>query len=557
MLGRMTRPRSHSAAPQARVPWDDWQTSIRALLERGDVAATLLTIEQALNAGQPAAELLALLEQVPEAARDELPAVRLRLRLLTNTDGAAQVRAAAQATGPRAPFFHAYLAWAFARQENYPQALAHAGAALESPPDLSAREQALAWRMRGLALNRLDPASDWDTPFQEALRLTEGWGRAMVLIDLGGLQSRQGREEDAMLSFSRALGLMPGQPYYQAWTLNNMGLICLRAGRLEEAESYFGRVARLRSGFRGRALAGQATVRRALGEWARATALYEQAIRAAQLGNDQDDLRHARRGLGHTQRLSGQVMQALDTLQQAAQTTDADLASGRSWVNVDLAAALVTRDLLDPAAVRAHLERAETPDREDRERAVIVRAELARREGRPGEARDALLSLGRTSLWAREEAHAFGALFALLPPAQRPDPLPRPPQTHVHLRLLGVPEVSVNGRRVRLGGLEVALLAALVLDGDLTTEALMGVVDDHVPRTRRLAGQRVSRVVSNVRAGLGWPGSVVQEGGTYLLDRAAHWTTDLGPQTGPVELFMRGVHLPWVTEREQELRQQD
>ncbi|MFC5847229.1 tetratricopeptide repeat protein [Deinococcus petrolearius] len=551
---------SQAARRGVPVPWEDWRASVEALLGLGRVSEVLTTAERALNEGHAPGELLELLLRLPAHAQEESAFVRLYLRLLTNTGQPDEVLALVRgevAGGQDAPHLHAYLAWALNRREDYGAALGAADEALRSPDRLLTRERALAWRARGLALNRLDPAGDWQTPFAQALELAEGWSRGLVLIDLGSLHSGQGHEEEAMLAFSQALPLLTGQAFYRAWTLNNMGMICLRTGQLQEAETYFGEVARLRTEFRSRALAGQATVRRALGEWARAEALYVQAADAAQASGDQDDLRHARRGLGYTQRLRGQSMRALDTLQQAAQTTDADRAGGRSWVHVDLAAARLGRDLLDPAAVRAHLERADTPDREDAERAVIVRAELARREGRAAEAVSALAALNPRSLWMREEAHAFAALFGLLPPGRRPEPLPRPAQLHVHLRVLGVPEVTVNGRRVRLSALEVTLLAALVLDGDLTTESLIGVLDDRAARSRRLAAQRVSRVVGTLRTALGWPESVRHDAGTYLLDRSTCWTCDLVPEAPPVETFMRGVDLPWVTEREQELLQRD
>lgn len=556
-------PSARPSASVVRVSWLEWQASVQALLDLGRHAEAVLTLERALNDGQSPAALLELLRGLPTSARTALSGVRLHLRLLSNTgqpDELWNEAKAAQARGMDAPVVHAYLAWVLNQREQYGPALSAASRALDRAAHLNAREQALAWRMQGLALNRLDPSSDWHTPFQQALELTEGWSRAMILIDLGGLHSRQGQEELAMLTYAQALPLLRGSAHlaYRAWTLNNMGLICLRAGRLEEAETYFGQVAGLRSGFRSRALSGQAAVRRALGEWARASALYLQASAAAEAAGDQDDLRHARRGLGHTQRLAQQSMQALETLQQAAHTTDTDLDSGLSWVNVDLAAVLVGRDLLDPVGVRDYLNRTGPLDREEADRARIVEAELARREGRTDEARTVLGDLNRAALWVREEAHAFPGLFALLPPELRPEPLPRPAQLQIHLRLLGVPEVRVGGRRVALGKLEVTLLAALVLDGgDLTTEALTDVIGDGTPRSARLATQRVSRVARTLRAALGWPGSVRQGGGAYWLDPAAYWSTDVEASPGLTEHFMRGIHLPWVIEKEQELRQRD
>jgi len=383
-----------------------------------------------------------------------------------------------------------------------------------------------------------------------------GWARGLILLDLGGLRSRAGDEAGALLAYTDAMQLVVSTAH-RAMILNNMGVVCLRSGRLEEAEDYFMQVARLKSGFRSRALSGQAAARRALGEWTRAESLYLQAERTS---SDEDDRRQALRGLGYTLRLAGRHMQALETLRGAANITPGDRNSGRSWVNVDVAATLVSLDALDVRAVEAHLDRTGPLDVEDAERAVIVRAELARRTGHPQQAVTLLGPLGRRSLWIREEAHAFPQLFALLP-GGHPEPLPRPRQTHVHLRALGVPGVHVNGRRVRLGHLELVVLAALVLaDGDLTTDELTEVVRDGTPRDARQAAQRVSKVIARLRGSLGWEGSVLTVGGAYQLDPAADWTSDvreaLDSNEG-VTAFLSGVPLPWATEQEQHLILQD
>lgn len=543
------------------VTWPEWEASIRALLDAGQVGDALRTIERALDEGQDAGTLLLLLDRAEQAGAVPQPGgLRTRLRLLGNAERSAEIEQRARAAlagGNTSAFLHAYLAWALGQREAYPEALAAAEAALRDGAALTPRERSLAWRMKGVALNRLDPASAWDTAFREALHGAEGWSRALILLDLGGLHSRRGDEASAMLAFSEALPLVT-QPGHRAWLLNNMGLICLRAGRFAEAETYFGQVARLKSTFRSRALSGQAAVRRALGEWARAGTLYEQAAKAA---TDEDDLRQALRGQGHTQRLAGQPLRALDTLQRAARATEADRSSGTSWVNVDLAAALVSLPAPDAAQVRATLARTGPLDREDAERAAIVRAELARREGRPEEARAALVGLDRSTLWVREEAHAFPLLFGLLPPEARSEALPRPQRTEVRLRVLGLPEVQVGGRAVRLSALEVTLLTALVdAGGELTTDELTWVLRDQRPRDLRTAAKRVSRVAGELRAALGWDASVQALSGRYRLDPEAHWSSDLDDarQAGTaVEAFLSGVALPWATQREQELRQAD
>lgn len=548
-------------SPQPTVPWEAWQESIVALTAGGQLDEAALTIERALDDGQDASELLALLRRVEASAPLGDAGLRLKVRLHGNVPRPGDLLALVQelhAGGVDAPYLHAYLAWALAQHEHFSEALDAAGEALRGRADLTPRELALALRTQGFALNRVSPDSDWAAPFEEALAVSEGWARGLVLLDLAGLHSRAGHEGRALLVYADALGVVVSA-WHRALVLNNMGLVCLRSGRFAEAEEYFTQVARLRSGFRSRALSGLAAARRALGEWARAESLYLQA--AAVAGDDEDDLRQARRGVGHTQRLAGRVMPALDTLREAARTTASDAASGQSWVNVDLAAALVSLDGLDPVSVEEALAHTGPLDREDAERAVIVRAELARRTGDAAQAVALLSPLERTTLWLREEAHAFPQLFALLPTAARPEPLPRPRQTHVHLKALGVPAAQVNGRVVRLGPLEVVSLAALLLSGGtLTTDELTEVIRDETPRNARQAAKRVSVVVRQLRQALGWPGSVLSGRGAYHLDPETRWTSDIQTALAlrqNITAFLTGIHLPWATEQEQYLMQRD
>ncbi|MCD0168401.1 tetratricopeptide repeat protein [Deinococcus sp. 23YEL01] len=548
------------------VPWAAWQESVLALAEENRFDDVIRTIERALNEGQSAANLLELLERVESSAPAVLPrgvggclslhGLRLKLRLLGNARTPADVVALvreAQADGLGDGFLFADLAWALTQQEDFAGALRAADTALQDRENLTNRELGLALRMKGFAQNRLDPGSDWEGTFREALDVSEGWTRGLILLDLGGLRSRAGNEPGAMLAYTDALKLVVSTGH-RAMLLNNMGVVCLRLGRFEEAEEYFMQVAALKSSYRSRALSGQAAARRALGEWARAESLYQQAAGASQ---DEDDRRQALRGLGYTQRLAGRHMQALETLRGAATTTRKDRDAGQSWVNVDVAATLASLDVLDVRSVEDHLARTGPLDTEEAQRAVIVRAELARRTGHPEQAAALLGSVSRHALWTREEAHAFSQLFTLLPEGQRPAPLPRPQQTRVHLRALGVPGVQVNGRRIRPGHLELATLAALMLaGGDLTTDELIEVVRDGKPRETRTAAQRVSRVVRQLRDTLGWEGSVLSLGGAYQLDPSVDWNSDVQVALAagePITVFMSGVPLPWVTEQEQYL----
>lgn len=79
--------------------------------------------------------------------------------------------------------------------------------------------------------------------------------------------------------------------------------------------------------------------------------------------------------------MRGQNLRAIEWLTQAAVTLPAERDSGQSWVFVDLAAAHVSLPRLEAAHVTDLLGRAGPLVSEDADRAEIVRAELARRQG--------------------------------------------------------------------------------------------------------------------------------------------------------------------------------
>ncbi|WP_235693010.1 tetratricopeptide repeat protein [Deinococcus aquaedulcis] len=549
------------------LPWPAWRQSLEALIQTGPVNGLLLTFRQAVEEARGPtefAELLALLEQA-DAAWDLGPeATRWRWRCAANLPDAperldAWVNRAAQAA-PLAPFMQVYRAWALARQEHFEQAQATAAQALTQESELSPYERYLAYRTLARSQLMLGAERGWEAAAQEALKNLSGVRRGLTLMDLGAALSHRGREAQAMQLFSEALPLVKHAPELHAWVLTNMATVCLRLSRLEEAEAFSARASRQRTSYESRALSGQGAARRAFGEWARAASLYERAARTAK---DEDDLRQALRGLGHTWRLAGQVARALEPLQSAAQAVTADREAGVSWVNVDLAAAHVSwpqRDAdLDVALIHELLSQTGPLGQEEQGRAALVRAEVLRRTGQPDAARALLTSLPSDPLWMREEAHAFADLFTLLPEAERPQPLPRAAQLEVTLRVMGVPDVRVGGRSLPLApGPLVALCALVEAGGRLTTEALMEVLrpEGDAARTERHKGQRVSAVMRQLRSALGWEASVVSRGGAYHLDDTVRWTSDVldALERGePIDAYCTGIHLPWATAREQQL----
>ncbi|WP_272975795.1 tetratricopeptide repeat protein [Deinococcus geothermalis] len=556
-------PRAAPAMTQEEV-----SLSVTALLAEGraDLALRTLTLaaDTAISSGE-FAPLLDLLGRLPAAVRDSAAGVRLHLRLLGSLrqhERTLEVIQAARTIGLDAPFLQVFAGWALSQQERFAEAQVALAPALHREADLTPLEQTLAWRVQARALAAQGLAG-WREAYARARQCAQGRPLALVWLEEGATLGRQGAVGEALAAYAQALPLVERDSYYRALTLHNMGLVCLRACRFEEAEAYFQRVRQVGRGaaaFQARALCGEAAVRRALGEWERAESAYRAA---AQLEADDDDRQQAWRGLGHTLRLAGRPLSALEWLTRAAGAVPGERQTGLSWVFVDLAAAHAA--LGDHAAAQAALARTGPLAGEDADRACIVRAELARQAGDPEVALALLRPLSRQSLWLREEAHAFPELFALLEREGQdlPEALPRPARPQVTVRAAGPLEVRVNGRPVPLAPTSLAgvlLVALLEAGGQASTGQLALAVSEREDRRERHGKQAVSRLARELRRALGWDGSVRAGSGAYFLDPGAEWTYDvhdLRAAGQPVEAFLSGVTLPWVLDRETELRQQD
>nr|WP_246580970.1 tetratricopeptide repeat protein [Deinococcus aestuarii] len=551
--------------------------SVPALVEEGRADLALRTLWLAAE-GAPGldrfARLLDLLTLLPPETRGGGPGVRLHLRLLTGLrrsgDTLGAVTAARQA-GLGAPFLNVYAAWALSQQERFGEALEglapSLSESLDTHPDagpetggLTRFEDTLGWRVRARSLAALG-REGWREAYARARLHASGRALALVWLEEGATLSGRGDVQGALRAYTQALPSVEHDPYYHALALHNLGLVCLRAGRFEEAEAYFGRVRRVgraAAAFRARALCGEGAVRRALGEWDRAASAYRAAL---DLEAEDDDRQQAWRGLGHTLRLAGRARSALEWLTRATLATPGDRRTGRSWVFVDVAAAYAA--LRDPAAARDALGRTGPLTGEDADRGRVVRAELARQGGDPAGALAHLGGLDPRTLWAREEAHAFPELFALLPGPDRPAPLPRAGRTRVTVRALGPLDVRVNGRPVPVGPTSragVLLVALLEAEGRAGTGELALAVSDREDRRERHGRQAVSRIAGELRRALGWEASVQARSGAYFLDPGADWDYDVRSALDsgqPVEAFLSGVTLPWVLDREGELRQRD
>jgi tetratricopeptide (TPR) repeat protein len=437
--------------------------------------------------------------------------------------------------------------WALLQSGRSNEALEAAMSSLERLPFV---EAGLAWRVRGEALATLGEAG-WQEAFDEARSRLSGRSRGTCLIEYGNQLERHGDVRQARAVWSEALALLDGDMYYQAWLHHALGISCLRIAS-PEAEHHFLEMERLSrhrraAGFRARAWCGLGAIRRALGEFERAESSYRAALAVA---TEAEDELQAHRGLGHTLRLSGRPTLALAALEQAVRC----LPNGQgAWVHADLAATHLV--LKNPKAARRALERCGTLFGEDAERAAIVRAELARRDGDANTAVTELKRVRFDRLWAREERGCFPELFDLAASMGlgMPEVLPYPSKTMVEVRALGILQVRVNGREVpikptgRPGELLVLLLER---NGEETVERLLEALYPGLhPWQRRRKGQALWGVVRKLRFALGWEGSVRALGGAYRLDEQVEWHYDVmvaRRQGVAARSFLEGIYSEWA-----------
>ncbi|ADY27674.1 tetratricopeptide TPR_2 (plasmid) [Deinococcus proteolyticus MRP] len=550
----------------------EWQASIQALLELGRVDEALDTVYRATGETRaPAqfAQLLKLLEQFPAAAQAKPQWVRGQLRLLGNLGrledlGKQTAHWLAAGAGKDWTFLSVFMAWQAAEQGDDALSLKYGQAAYAAQQaDLTPFERALLLRVLGRVKFRQGQAG-WEDHFEQALAEGTGRARVLTLLEYGAILSHttQTATTIRILSEAQALAAQARDDQLRMNASELLGRAYLRAGEFTEADKHLSTLEKLARRKDNRhllsyALHCLAIPRRTLGEWVQAEALYSEALKCAgEMGNEFEQ-RQALRGLGHTRRLSGRALGALEVLEQAARVVKEDRDTGKSVVNVDIAAALVSLPHLDSAAVLDRLGKAGRLSEEGLQRAELVRAELDRRQGNAAAALERLAALDRGQLWLREEAHAFPELFALLPAGERPLPLPRPQRPLVRLEAMGFPKVLVNGRMVSSSALAVVVLAALLHEGpQLSTDRLTEVLDDGKPRTRRQAEQRLSKTVGTLRAALGWAGSIETGPGFYALDSGTDWQFDVAEALSSgaaIPAFLPGLDFPWVTDTEQRL----
>ena len=549
-------PTRRSARP-SRQDFSDLNEALQHLCAQGELEPACTTIEHGL-ARQPPFKIqegwVASFEQLPAEIRAGHPqAAWLSIRLYTHIRRFDQALAFAEqarrglSEAEFAPLT-AYEALSLTSLGHHQQALDVLAPVLD---ELSGLAAGTGWRARGQALESLRQEG-WQDAYVRARSFLQGRPLGLVCLQEGMALDLSGQLAQARDLWRQALPLLQEDPVYVAWLRHALGNSCLRFA-LPEAEDHFLAMEQavrddLAALFRPWAACGLAAARLAQGEWARALSGYRRAIRLAQEPIDQ---RLAWRGLGYTQRLMGKPELALEALQKATSITPENVASGQSWVYVDIAACYA--QLGRPKEAWAALERTGPMGWDDQERGSIVRAALAYQAGDLTEATRHLASVHIDALWVREEAHCFPELFDTCAP-QRPVPLSYSGRLRVEVHALGPLLVKVNGRPVPLRptGRAGELLVLLLEQGNRAATEVLGDLLYPDGAQKRSKSQAVWGLVRELRETLGWEESVVAQDGVYQLDPAVQWWYDVREALARGEAtpqFLSGNYQAWVVER--------
>ncbi|WP_288405342.1 tetratricopeptide repeat protein [uncultured Deinococcus sp.] len=527
------------------------------LCAQGDLEPACVTIEHGLTKRPPFKTQegwVASFEQLPAEVRAVHPqAAWISIRLYTHIrrfDLALIFAEQARKGLSQADFapLIAYEALSLTSLGHHQQALDVLAPVLDSLSGLAA---GTGWRARGQAMNSLRQEG-WQEAFVQAGTLLQGRPLGLLLLEQGGALERIGQSAYARDLWRQALPLLQDDPVYVAWLRHALGNACLRFA-LPEAEDHFLAMEQavrdeMAALFRPWAACGLATARLAQGEWARALSGYRRGVRLAQEPIDQ---RLAWRGVGYTQRLMGKPELALETFQKAAAITPEDIASGTSWVFVDIAACYA--QIGRPEEAWAALERTGPMVWDDEDRGSIVRAALAYQAGDLAEATRQLASVHIDALWVREEAHCFPDLFDACAP-RRPVPLSYSGPLRVEVHALGPLLVKVNGRPVPLRptGRAGELLVLLLEQGNRAATEVLGDLLYPEGTQKRSKSQAVWGLVRELRETLGWEESVLAQDGVYQLDPEVQWWYDVREALARGEAtpqFLSGNYQAWVVER--------
>lgn len=434
------------------------------------------------------------------------------------------------------PDLNAFAAFLACTQGRWVNALREAEVGLGGP------DRAVAARYRAQALVR-SGAPGWREAYGEALRLAQGRDRALARLDYAVALAWLEEDRSARPEFAQAAAEFSGDPWGQAFSWSNLGIICQRLGDLQGAE----RALLQAQKWAGKESTGQhlmavqrgfGSVYRAYGEYPRAQHAYQEALR---LSITVEDRVAALLGEARTLALWGRSDEALSTLYDAAgQAGQLGPDGGDHRVFASVAAIRLL--LGDQVGAQAALSRAGGLTRDDAHLAAVVHAELLRRQGSEENARDLLAERNMRPEWVGETARLFPALFTLVG-VRATSPAPWTAEVNAE----GPVTVRMHGELLPLRPQrpEAALLVLLLLEGGALRRERVQDALDLPGRDENARRKALSRVVGDLREVLGWPGSVLTGDGLLRLSTELSWVLHT-PAPEQAEWFCEGRVDPWV-----------
>ena len=450
---------------------------------------------------------------------------------------------------------------------DYALVLSNRGREAEAFDGLSAVLPRLEGALVGVALRRLGSCAytlgkPWQQHFSESRRVLSSparmWG--LTLSEEAYCFCQAGDYDTAQKLWLEALPCFAKDPYFKSWIQYNLGITTLRRGDFYEAHRHLTRAVQHSEQpeaqpFRGVALLGLALLRRTRGEWVRAAQLYQDALKHT---TELAQIRTVEVAYLKCLRLSGDRGEALERATAACLRFP-------DHAPLKVAKAAVHLAWQQTAQAHSELEDLEphTLMASARWLYALVKGELHRQAGNMEAMHTALRDVPLETLQVREEIRFFPELFeALATRRSVTQPLEVTPLT-VEVMAEGPVGVRVSGEAVRLpatGRAAELLLVLLEQGGHATLDTLITKLfnehsDERTPQGRERRRKAVTAFVRELRAALGWEGSVRFErsSGIYQLDRSqdVSWVYDIDErraQNCAPRAFASGIDSNWVAD---------
>ena len=518
--------------------------SLTILIKVQNFATTTLTLRQALQAARTRSDYLqiqTISQNIPNNQLSNSVLAELLATLTYRTGSVKRYQEICQHFPEQLQIFQAWINlekgnWQLAQQQSRPAA--------------NSNHSDIAWRIQARASFHLEDPQ-WQEIYTQAFNHLTGRQKGLCLLEYGTILTFKGKNSEARSVYANAFHDLKNDPYFAAMLQHNLGMACIRIQDFQAAENAFQKTMKYAkypeaNDFLSAAWCGLGSVRRAYQEYPRALHAFEQANTKA--STDVDRI-HAARNLGHTKRLMLDTDGALAAFEEARR-----FIKGKHELYAEIAAAkLQNNDLL--GAIQA-LEMLSENDESENQRAIIVKAEIQRRQKNKREAKKLLAQIDMTSVWASEEAQVFPELFALHKKQHTFQAM------QIRINTDGAIQVFINNRPLPIKPLATSssLLALLCLEhGKISVDRAIENLNpkESDPRNENQYKRALYKTVDELREILGWKNAVCIQAKIISLETSpfVQWNELETPPSERTELFCEGHDNNWVRQwRETHMR---